>query len=124
MSFKLPDNLTNFRVMVLANSKDNFFGYAEEMIEVRKDVIVEQRMPLILRESDEIRLGANIFNTTDAEIGFTANLSADGLEIPTSEQLVYISAGESTFVSWNIKNPKPCPPLQKICEIPYTISVL
>ncbi len=110
--------------MVLSQSKNNFFGYSEEMIEVRKDVIVEDRTPLILREHDEVTLGANVFNTTDKEIGFKALISADGLEIGQKEKQFSISAGESTFISWTVKNPKSCPYLQKKCEIPYTISIL
>lgn len=124
VTFDLPDNLTNFRVMVLGQSKDNFFGYAEEMIEVRKDVIVEDRTPLILREGDTITLGANVFNTTDKEIGFKALISADGLEIADTEKLSLIPAGGSEFISWTVKNTKSCPYLQEKCEIPYMISVL
>jgi len=110
--------------MVLGQSKDNFFGYSEEMIEVRKDVIVEDRTPLILREGDTITLGANVFNTTDTEIGFRALISADGLEIPDPEKLSLIPAGSSEFISWTVKNTKSCPYLQAKCEIPYTISIL
>ncbi len=102
VSFSLPDNLTNFRVMVLSNSKDNFFGYAESMIEVRKDVIVEDRTPLIIRYGDEIILGANVFNTTDKEIGFTATLKSTSLEIEKQEQLSMIAPGESEFISWRV----------------------
>jgi uncharacterized protein YfaS (alpha-2-macroglobulin family) len=50
VNFDLPDNLTNFRVMVISNSKDNFFGYSESFIEVRKNVIIEDKTPLILRD--------------------------------------------------------------------------
>jgi len=124
VSFDLPDNLTNFRVMVLSQSKDNFFGYSEEMIEVRKDVIVEDRTPLILRQYDEITLGANVFNTTGKEIGFKALISADGLEIADKEKLALIPAGGSEFISWTVKNPKSCGYLQAKCEIPYMISIL
>jgi hypothetical protein len=36
--------------MVVSNSKDNLFGYAEENIEVRKNVILEDKTPIILRD--------------------------------------------------------------------------
>jgi len=124
VSFDLPDNLTNFRVMVLSNSKDNLFWYAESFIEVRKDVIVEDRTPLILREWDEIVLGANVFNTTSADIGFKSILQADGLEISEKEKQTTIPAGESRFISWKVKNTLSCGYLDIKCEIPYMISVL
>jgi uncharacterized protein YfaS (alpha-2-macroglobulin family) len=53
VSFTLPDNLTNFRVMVVSNSKDNHFGYSEEFLQVRKNVVAEDRTPLILRNGDK-----------------------------------------------------------------------
>ncbi|MDR2411917.1 MAG: hypothetical protein LBD88_05160 [Candidatus Peribacteria bacterium] len=42
--------MTNFRVMIVSNSKDNHFGYSEKFIQVRKNVVVEDRTPLILRQ--------------------------------------------------------------------------
>jgi len=124
VSFNLPDNLTNFRVMVISNSKDNFFGYNEDFIEVRKDVIVEDRTPLILREGDTIELGANIFNTTDEPIGFKTIFAIDGIWIENPEKLITIAGWESGIVTWKVKNPRSCGELDQQCEIPYIISVL
>ena len=125
MSFTLPDNLTNFRVMAIAASKDNFFGYSENTLEVRKEVLVEERTPLILREGDEITLGANIFNMTDKEIGFTSTLTLPDAEIiGNKEKISQIAAGESEFVTWQVKNTKHCELLSANCALTYTISVL
>lgn len=56
VSFTLPDNLTNFRVMALSQSKNNLFGYAETFLEVRKEVLLEPRIPLMLRAGDKVEL--------------------------------------------------------------------
>ncbi len=125
VKFTLPDNLTNFRIMALSHSKDNFFGYSETSLEVRKDVIVEDRTPLILREADEVVLGANIFNMTDKEIGFSSTLTIDGAKLlDPSEKKSMIPAGGSEFVTWKVQQTKNCPILSKDCTLPYTISVL
>jgi hypothetical protein len=36
--------------MVVSNSKDNLFGYSESFLEVRKDIIIEDKTPKILRD--------------------------------------------------------------------------
>jgi hypothetical protein len=35
--------------MVISNSKDNYFGYASNSINVRKDVVIEDKTPQIIR---------------------------------------------------------------------------
>ncbi|MGB2110517.1 MAG: alpha-2-macroglobulin family protein [Patescibacteria group bacterium] len=74
INFELPDNVTNFRIMAVAQSKDNYFGSSQEFISVRKNILIEEKMPLISRTKDEIVVGANIFNLTnnkqDLEVSF------------------------------------------------------
>jgi len=120
VKFILPDNLTNFRIMVIGNSKDNFFGYSEEYIEVRKDVLVEPKVPLIMRWWDEIEISTNIFNNTDKEIWFKASLVASNLEITSKDQNIKVWAWESKIVIWNVVVPKSL----DIEELGYMITVL
>jgi uncharacterized protein YfaS (alpha-2-macroglobulin family) len=54
--------------MVISQGVSNFFGYGETMIEVRMDVLLESRVPQIMRFGDKVTLGANVFNSTDKEI--------------------------------------------------------
>lgn len=122
VEFELPDNLTNFRIMVVSQSKDNFFGFGEQVIEVRKDVLVEDKTPLVLRVWDAIELGANVMNTTEDKIGFLVSFDAPKLGVK-QEKKITLKPGENTFVSWKVENAEDCIGLQS-CEIPYTISVL
>lgn len=102
VSFNLPDNLTNFRLMAISNSKDNHFGYTEKFIEVRKNVIVEDKTPLVLRDWDVSIIWANVFNNTKTDMDFKISIEADNASIPTKEQSIKIKAGDNTFVSWQI----------------------
>ena len=99
VSFNLPDNLTSFRVMVLSNSKDNLFGYSEQFIEVKKNVIVEDRTPLILRDWDISSIGANIFNNTNKEIWFKVEITAN-IEIKDPIKNIIIPAWQSVNTIW------------------------
>ena len=102
VSFNLPDNLTNFRVMVLSNSKDNFFWYKEDFIEVRKNVIIEDKTPLIFRDWDISTIWANIFNNTSEDIWFKIELTTKWVQAKDPEKNITIKSWSSQFVSWEI----------------------
>lgn len=81
VSFTLPDNLTQFRVIVLSQSLDNIFGSSETFFDVQKPVTLEDKTPLILRDNDTVTLGGNLFNRTGKDMIFTVQLTADNLNI-------------------------------------------
>ncbi|MDD2907509.1 MAG: alpha-2-macroglobulin family protein [Candidatus Gracilibacteria bacterium] len=118
VSFDLPDNLTNFRVMVISNSVDNFFGYSEKFIEVRKNVTIEDKTPLILRDNDKSTISANVFNNSKEDIDFKVILTTKGVEVTNPEKLLTLKAGTSKNVSWNIIANS------SVDIIDYTISAL
>jgi len=117
VSFDLPDNLTNFRVMVVSNSKDNLFGYSESFIEVRKNVIVEDKTPLILRDWDVSVIWANIFNNTQKEIWFKVELETK-VAVAENVRNIIIEAWSSKDIYWAIKANK------NNKEIAYKITAL
>ncbi|MDD3144972.1 MAG: MG2 domain-containing protein [Candidatus Gracilibacteria bacterium] len=118
VSFDLPDNLTNFRVMVISNSKTNFFGYDEKFIEVRKNVTIEDKTPQILRDNDNSTVSANLFNNSKEDIDFKVILTTKGVEVTEPEKLITLKAGTSKNISWDIIANS------SVDEIDYTISAL
>jgi len=118
VDFILPDNLTNFRVMVIWNSKDNYFWYSQDFIEVRKNVIIEDKTPIILRNWDKSQIGANVFNNTEEDIDFKVILKTKWIEVTSPEKLVTLKSNENKFISWDILTNN------SVDEIVYTISAL
>lgn len=118
VEFNLPDNLTNFRVMIVSNSVKNFFGMGESFIEVRKNVVVEDRTPFVLRNWDISEIWANVFNNTNNSIWFKVELNSDWINIDNKTQNVFIKKWESKFVTWRITVPS------DIKEIKYKISAI
>jgi uncharacterized protein YfaS (alpha-2-macroglobulin family) len=57
VSFALPDNITNYRVIVVANTLRSYFGTTELTIPVRKKVLIEDRTPTIVHANDILSLG-------------------------------------------------------------------
>lgn len=118
IEFNLPDNLTNYRIMVVSNSKNNLFGMWEDFIEVRKNVIVEDKTPLILRYWDISEIWAQIFNTTDNDISFNVKLESKEVDSKNNIKNIIIKKWDSKYVSWNITVPN------NIEKINYKISAI
>jgi len=118
VSFTLPDNLTNFRVMVISNSKSNFFWYEEEFIEVRKNVILEDKTPFILRDWDVSIISANLFNNSKDEIKFKVILTTKWIEVTKPEKLITLKSWENKNISWQIQAN------DSVDDVLYTISAL
>jgi len=53
-----PDNLTRFRVIALAQTRQSQFGLASETFEVSKKLLIEPALPRFLRAGDEVELRA------------------------------------------------------------------
>jgi hypothetical protein len=57
VSFRLPDNLTNFKVRAKATSGLDRFGHAKSTIAVRLPVIVQPALPRFVRAGDRLSAG-------------------------------------------------------------------
>ena len=75
LKFKLPDNLTSFRIMAISNSKDNYFWYNEKFIEVKKALVLEDRTPFILRDWDISEIWANLSNNSWKDLTLKVSVS-------------------------------------------------
>ncbi|EHQ05470.1 alpha-2-macroglobulin domain protein [Leptonema illini DSM 21528] len=69
LKFRLPDNLTTFRIMALA-AKDGLYGKAEEEFRVQKSVVTMPVLPNFVRPGDGIWAGALVINQTGAKSDF------------------------------------------------------
>lgn len=45
VEFSLPDNVTDYRVIVIGQTKDSRFGSAEKVLQVRRDYTLETHIP-------------------------------------------------------------------------------
>lgn len=126
LNFDLPDNLTNFRVMVVSQSKNNTFWYAESFIEVRKDVFLEPRVPKMLRNGDRVQIGANVFNTTKKELSFELSLESEWLSVWEKKKSIKVPAWESIFVSFDTEVTGICDQdiWERDCKKKYSFQLL
>ncbi|MCL5460466.1 hypothetical protein M3M33_17645, partial [Loigolactobacillus coryniformis] len=54
VEFKLPDNLTTWRVLVVAVDKSHRFGFGSGTFRTSKKVMIEPALPSFLTEGDSL----------------------------------------------------------------------
>ena len=101
VKFKLPDNLTKFRIMAVAMTADEF-GSAETFIQVSKPVMVTSNLPRFARKGDTFSCGAVVYNYEDKKGDMEVSARAEGavkLSGPET-QTVNVPLGAAREVTW------------------------
>lgn len=81
VTFTLPDNLTTFRVMAVAQTRDSRFGWAETSFRVSKKLLLQPSLPRFLRVGDAIEAGVVVHNFSSRKGKVTVDLTVDGLRL-------------------------------------------
>ncbi len=102
--FKLPDNLTKFRIMAVA-ARETEFGSAETAIHVSKPLMITANLPRLAREGDSFNCGAVVYNYEDKKGVFVVSVQTAGALLITSAdmQTVSVPLGSAREVSWPCK---------------------
>lgn len=77
-SFEAPDNLTNWRVMVLAATPTDRMGLGEAAFKVNKPVELRPVMPNMVHEGDQFVAGFSVMNRTEQEKTLHISIMAEG----------------------------------------------
>ncbi|OHD54225.1 MAG: hypothetical protein A2Y33_13050 [Spirochaetes bacterium GWF1_51_8] len=64
VTFKIPDNLTTFKLMAVAQTKDSKFGYGDSLLTVSKPLMLLSSLPSFARMGDSFSAGVTVFNYT------------------------------------------------------------
>lgn len=94
LSFTLPESLTTWRFMGIANTADMLYGYIDGEAIAQKDVMIQPNMPRFIREGDKAQISARLFNTTDHSVSGTSLLQ---LIDPATDKVVYQQSSPFTI---------------------------
>jgi uncharacterized protein YfaS (alpha-2-macroglobulin family) len=94
VEFKLPDNLTTFRIMAVAAAKGKFSAVKKEF-RVRKAMIIQKNLPRFIRAGDKLFIGGTVINQTGIEGRFRVSIESDLLKLDSSAEAVVIKPGEA-----------------------------
>ncbi|MDO4707600.1 MAG: alpha-2-macroglobulin family protein [Porphyromonadaceae bacterium] len=64
-SYRVPDNLTRWRLCLLAHTEDLSAGYAQRSVEVYRPLMLKPYLPRLLRQGDEASLAATLRSEAD-----------------------------------------------------------
>lgn len=106
MRFTLPESLTTWRFMGVANTVDMNYGYIDGEAVAQKDVMVQPSIPRFVRQGDEAQLSARIFNTSDKAVSGHACLQLidpENLSVVTEQRVPFsVEAGKTATVSYSL----------------------
>jgi len=78
--FELPDNLTKFKIMAVAQTKMSQFGKAESTLAVNLPFLMTPSTPRFARVGDEFNAGVVLHNRTDRKERAYVQCSVTGME--------------------------------------------
>lgn len=101
-SVKLPDNLTTWRIVGIAVSKDTAVGDAVSNLLVTKDVLIRPHLPRFVSVGDLPKLGMTVHNNKDGSSNVEVSIKTEGIKVlEDSVKTVSIPARGSQSVFWN-----------------------
>lgn len=100
LQFKLPDNLTSFRVMAVAATVQKF-GAGETTIKVSKPLMITPKMPRFARRDDQFQCGAIVYNYEDEKGLIQVSAEASGaLKLDGGTKEIKVAKGGAQEVNW------------------------
>lgn len=78
ISFKAPDNLTNWRVIVLAVTSAEYMGLGDGTFKVNNPIEIRPLLPNQVAEGDFFQGGFSVMNRGDAPTDITVTIRAEG----------------------------------------------
>ena len=107
LNFRLPDNLTSWRVLVLAVSADDRFGFATTTFSSVKDTEIRAVAPNVVIEGDSFQVGASILNRADRHRSLKVELQVTGSLVEDSkttyERQLDFAPFERKLVTWDVE---------------------
>ena len=108
IEFKMPENLTGWKVKVWAMGHGTKVGEADAGVVTRKDLLVRLQAPRFFVETDEVVLSANVHNYLANRQSAEVVLELDGdclalISGQQQKQSIAIAANGETRVDWRVK---------------------
>lgn len=102
VNFKLPDNLTTFRIMALAAHQGKY-NRASSEFKVSRPLVVRPVVPRFIRPGDKLELGGVLTNQTDRKTTFAVKLKLELLKHagPATRE-IELPPGQSGEVSFPV----------------------
>ncbi len=90
IKFQLPDNVTDYRIIAIGQTRKSQFWVDEKTISVRRDYTLETHTPTLVYTQDQTTLTASAFNSTQriTNTQLTLEIGTGGSLLKKSETLI------------------------------------
>jgi uncharacterized protein YfaS (alpha-2-macroglobulin family) len=107
VSFKLPDTLTTYRVMAVAVTRDDRYGFGADKVAVNKKLMARPALPRFLRSGDLIDAGVIVSKRGlgAGSVRVTAKLEGLTVEGPATKD-VAVGADATAEVRFRLRAPR------------------
>jgi uncharacterized protein YfaS (alpha-2-macroglobulin family) len=116
ISFTVPEALTKWKIMTLAQTKDLKFGFLQKELVTQKDLMVVPNAPRFFRENDRISFSAKVSNVSTKDLAGEAQLFLfDAVTLKPIDSICANTAstknfacekGQSAALSWDLCIPE------------------
>ena len=109
VSFTLPDNLTTFRIMAIAQTIDSRFGRTQTNFKVTKPLLLQAALPRFARIGDEFDGGIVLHNQSSLKGAVTLSCEVSGITLleKTKTKQFSLEPGEGREVLFSFKADEP-----------------
>lgn len=106
VTFKLPDSITSYRLMAVANTLSSSFGGGKSVIKARKPLMVTPVLPRFIRVNDEMNAGVMIYNYSGHPMDVNLQAMAQGVNIKGATSGKYtVQSGDTQIVRFTYTAP-------------------
>lgn len=107
VEFKLPENLTTYRLMAVATTKDDRYGYAEKRVTSSRELMARPALPRVLRAGDAFDASVLVSAKAFGPAPVTVRFEATGLEqAGPSEKTIELPKDGSVEVRFPSRAPR------------------
>lgn len=102
ITFNLPDNITSFRIMASAINKDGYFGASDDVIVVKKNLMLMSTLPEFVYTEDRFKAGSLIYNYSNEDLEIDIQAIASNVRIENAVQKITVPKGGNADIRFDI----------------------
>ncbi len=100
--FKLPDNLTTFRIMAVVDDGIAAFGSGDHEVRVNRPLIARPALPRFFRVGDRVLAGVVVHNNTPEVVEVEVTAAATGARLQGAPRTVSVAADGALEVPFSL----------------------
>lgn len=102
ITFNLPDNITSFRIMASAINKDGYFGASDDVVVVKKNLMLMPTLPEFAYVEDRFKAGSLIYNYSNEDLEIEIQAVGSNVNIENANQKINVPKGGNADIRFDI----------------------